>query len=496
MYLEDNDIDNLYQDFRNSEATPPSNSKDFVMDSIGKKKSVWRFAWLLLALVGFGGLVFLFIPGNSGSSIKSGITTNDSLVKDKSEEETVSIQMIDPNANAQLSGNDFQVEEKNDAIFQDEDLPYDKKINDDFHANNLKDQNKNNVRKDYAPDANIDKTYAAKKKSNPSLVKNKKNQGINDKLSNNMKKSEFFANANNLKDDAITKNDANIDNYPLKKANTKAVLANNLIIEDDLALEKLDFKRFESFPYNVEEDEYIGLISLKPNRIKKLFFGVELNSGYTFSDALTQKNSIAYNEVGMMQYLHGFELGLNGIMNYKNMLFKLGIGYQNQKSSTNYTNYTYEIKSTVAYEVLLDTNNNPYNSLLYTFVDTSLVNTSYQLKLSTSYFILPFQVGYQFRLMNRWSVDLLAGMHFGFLMDVQSSYSSIDILDYYETIDHGSFNRFIMDATLNLGLNYQFTQHIGLGFSLPLRMGLNSRIQDSKALNYSIGGLVNLRYQF
>ena len=67
MYLEDEEIENLYGEFRNEGVAPPPEAKDFVMNSI-EGPTYWRYLWIFLLLTGIGISMYFIFPLTESSS--------------------------------------------------------------------------------------------------------------------------------------------------------------------------------------------------------------------------------------------------------------------------------------------------------------------------------------------------------------------------------------------------------------------------------------------
>jgi hypothetical protein len=485
MYLEDNDIENLYEEFRNESATPPAEAKAYVMGNIGHK-SYWRFMWMFLFLIGVGISAFLLFPVSNSNDNQNGVANDQK--------------------NKTLS-NSFGLKDQNEKF-----SPLSSESNNEIDQENAKGDKtievKNNNTKNDLNSVKSTKSVYSKKKKNDDVKSNKKyNQKFLSK--NDIKKVEV----NKKEDNSLLKeNDKNFKNtavngkqnleFSPKEANNDVKIQDQNIgltnmevneIETD-QLTKLNGIKSSDFAFKDSKGMHIEIRNMKKQKL--LSFGVEAQVGYSFSDVLSQKDQVTYDNIGMLKNINTVEAGINGILNYQSFLFKIGVRYQKDYTTTDYTDEVYLTRTTVAYEELLDSNNNPYHSTVATFVDTELVSNNYQLLISTSYFNVPLKFGYQFRLRNRWNIELMAGTRLAFLTGVDSRYRSPNSMDYLQSIDHGAFRKFRIDGTIDMGINYQLTENWGIGMNLPFSIGLNSRIKESKILNYRIGGLLNLRYNF
>ncbi|MEZ4938117.1 MAG: outer membrane beta-barrel protein [Crocinitomicaceae bacterium] len=484
MYLEDEEIDNLYAEFRNEGVAPPPEAKDFVMNTIGKK-SYWKYLWVLLFLIGAGTTVYFVLPTSSSQEQQiAGSNENEDIVEG------------------------YLAEQK-----EVKDIPEDMKnsknsivetLEDDLSHKHEKKDRKLEISHLADADAKGDVKYLKNTKSEGNFFnkrKNQNNEGINKQRKLDIDKKENFV-AKNVKniqaeikpDDNFVEN-TGFEVKVVKQGEEQLQDQNNNQdkIEWD-RLDKLAANTINKLPVADGKNIQIDLRNLKKRSV--LQYSLEARVGYSFSDIYRGKEQLNYENIGMFKNLQTFEAEIHGILNFKSFLVKTGIGIQNDFSTTNYSEDIVQYRNTVVFEELLDSNNNPYNSVLYTFADTSAISNSYQMRVSTSYFTLPLQIGYQLRLGNRWNLEILAGTRFGFLMDVSTSYNAQESMDYLQSIDHGNFRKFRMDATLDLGLNYRLNEKWSIGIHLPGSLGLNSRTKDSKILNYRIGGMLNLRFNF
>ncbi len=497
MYLEDKEIENLYGEFRNEGVAPPPEAKDFVMNNIGQK-SYWRFLWIFLLVAGAGATAYFIFPFSKSPDFESvvALSSDDSNLNN------------DPSMNQDngivLSGDDKFKKQDEEVLHATNDTGL--KIQDE---NELDHENLVNQKNDLVDDAN--------------LKDNASNLSPNAKNLNKMVQKKSYQKAPKKKEldqKDLAKNDLNSKVAVPKKAdpiskkkqtigktnldenqnlNHNKTLLSNKIEENNMELQEEELNKINpllasEFPYSDEKYMRIDLRNIKKPKI--ITFGLEAQLGYSFSDVLTKKNDLTYDNIGLVRNLNTFEAGINGIMNVKSFLIKTGIGYQKDFSTTNYTDEIFQIRRTVAYEVVLDSNNNPIQNPLYSFYDTATVVNNYQLLIQTSYFTVPLQFGYQFKLKNRWNIEVLAGARFAFLMNVDSKYRSPQSMDYLQSVDHGMFQKFRMDAMLDVSVNYQLTENWSIGLNLPFSMGMNSRIRSSKMLNYRLGGMLNFRYNF
>ncbi|MCB0479370.1 MAG: PorT family protein [Crocinitomicaceae bacterium] len=471
MYLEDEELENMYGELRNDGVAPPPEAKDFVMNEIGRK-SYWKFVWIFLLLVGTGTTAYLMFPSSASKNGQENVVMYDQT---KANNDTT---------NDSYNNNQNEVVSKSGESVQGSKL-------EEMELSANQNQKADKMKKGNDPLSNLKKEESSAvvvKKSSP-----KSNFKKEDKKEFNPGKKEKALLVIDKKDEKLV--EPKTGNLEIQKHKSTDIALN----EEVGQIEELDLEKLQNIdPSEIEmnEDKNIQIDLRETTKMKKIRFAIEARMGYAFSDVYKAKNEITYDNIGMLKNIQSFEAGVNGILNFKSFLVKTGIGYQKDFTTTNYSEDILQYRSTVVYEELLDSSGNAYNAPLYTFVDTSTFTNTYKMLVSTSYFTLPVQLGYQFRLNSRWNMEVLAGMRFGFLMNVSSKYRSPESMEYLQSIDHGAYQRFRMDATLDLGINYRLNENWSIGIHLPCSFGLNSRIANSKALNYRVGGLLNVRFHF
>lgn len=473
MYLEDDDIEKLYSDFKNESVTPPNTVKENVMLQInqGSKR---RYVLTLVFLLAISGIFFLLFNSKKQYSHN---TENQDVVSENIEVSQPEVFPFDKrelkkdskNLNSKLEGN--QILNSKESISEE--------ITNTVAENQFKyaqksdkvEENQNN----FAPLTETKYFSGSKSKKEEHLdTKNKSKGDSNFAKSSEQKSVEELSSEASIKTVFLDKEENMEEKERVDEL--KKLLPIHSILDNNSTIKKANLE----------------IRNLKKE--KKVHFGIEMNTGYLYSNVLTKPSAIEFDQIGAFQNIHNFQFGMNGLLYYKSLIFKIGFGYEWGKSITNYQEKNKIVRTTIVYQEAMDTSQQ--DTYLFSFTDSIEGLNQNQLAINTHYFNLPLHLGYQFRLKSRLHLQVLAGVQFSFLSKVNYSFRGDNLAENIPFIGTNQFRKVLVHGLLDLGLQYRLTEKIDLGISLPFRVGFNSKLIDSKVLNYGIGAKLKLAYYF
>lgn len=506
--IADAELDKMFADLSNDAVVPPSIVKDNVMGAISGGFN-WRVAIIAVLLIGLGttGILIFNWDDRNGDpvSVEGGARVEsmeqESVMNQGSYADDITADDHSSSSNDKrlpiATGKSTEQESNlgTGSIADKEKVADSSSNSEDQHSKDSK---------PYSNNESDEVFYSTGTKTNFNNSSSTFNQPRKDKteidsktgspdITQNNNKS-FNTKSENTASNVTGSDQNNPENSTTENTDLSSNVSENISVEN-AELVKINPINFDGFGADMANGLRLDLRNLgRPQRLK---FGLEAQFGYTYSNPLGKLEFDNLNENGTIRNIQSMQVGVNAVMNYRSILFKLGVAYDFSSSKFDYRENTQVNRTTVVYEEVMDSSGQTTQNIVATFNNTSLETYQFRVRNKSQYFSIPVQIGYQFDLSSRWFMEVLGGARFSFLTKTEAYYQ-IETSDNIQRVDLGSdlYRKFLISATVDLGVGFRLTENLNLGIYAPFRIGLNSRLKNYSKLNYEIGGIINFRYSF